>query len=36
LREELRKAIEDENFEAAAELRDRIRELSGKTESGDE
>ena len=31
LREELRKAIEDENFEAAAELRDRIRELSGKT-----
>jgi protein arginine kinase activator len=36
LREELRKAIEDENFEAAAELRDRIRELSGKSEGGDE
>lgn len=35
LREELRKAIEDENFEVAAELRDRIRELTGKAK-GDE
>lgn len=31
LRDELKKAIEDENFEVAAELRDRIRELSAKT-----
>ncbi len=31
LREELRKAIEDENFEMAAELRDRLRELTGKS-----
>ena len=36
LREELRKAIEDENFEAAAELRDRIRELSGKSKGESE
>jgi protein arginine kinase activator len=30
LRDELRKAIEDENFEVAAELRDRIKELNHK------
>jgi protein arginine kinase activator len=36
LREELRKAIEEENFETAAELRDRLRELSGKTKGDDE
>jgi protein arginine kinase activator len=36
LREELRKAIEDENFETAAELRDRLRELSGKSKGDDE
>lgn len=30
LRDELRQAIKDENFEMAAELRDRIRELTGK------
>ncbi len=30
LRDELKKAIEEENFEAAAKLRDRIRELSSK------
>ncbi len=35
LREELRKAIEDENFEMAAELRDRIRELTGKAKGDD-
>jgi protein arginine kinase activator len=34
LRDELKKAIEDEDFEMAAELRDRIRELSVK-EKGD-
>ncbi len=33
LREELKQAIEDENYERAAELRDRIGELSGRSES---
>ena len=35
LRDELRKAIEDENFEMAAELRDRIRELSARSKEDD-
>ena len=30
LREELQKAIEEENFEHAAELRDRIHEIEGR------
>ncbi len=35
LREELKQAIEDENYERAAELRDRIGELTGKTTDAD-
>jgi len=36
LREELRKAIEEENFEEAAVLRDRLRELTAKSKGDDE
>ena len=35
LKEELRQAIEDENFEEAAVLRDRLRSLGAKTPAGD-
>lgn len=36
LREELRRAVEEERYEAAAELRDRIRSLEGKGEESHE
>lgn len=36
LRDELKKAIEEENFEAAAEIRDRLRELTGQSKGDEE
>jgi len=35
LRKELNEAVERENYEKAAELRDKIYELSGNVEDGD-